>query len=115
MKDTVLSYELVLLFGVFLSSIAQVLLKKEAMIRHISKLSEYLNIKVISAYTIMLFTVFLSVYSYKGIPLYMGPILEATQFVYVMILSKIILNETINLQKIVGIITIMVGILFCSL
>lgn len=45
-----LLYALFMLFGVFISSISQVLLKKAAMEKHGSFLQEYMNPKVIVAY-----------------------------------------------------------------
>ena len=73
-------YPCILLLGVFLSSVSQVMLKKAALRTYETKLREYLNPLVISAYMIFFGTTFLSIYAYKGIPLSMGPVLESTSY-----------------------------------
>ena len=85
MTNTTLLYAGILLVGVFLSAISQVMLKKAAARQYDSKLKEYLNPLVIIAYTIFVGTTLLSVYAYKGIPLSMGPVLEATSYIYITI------------------------------
>ena len=83
MNKTVLIYACVLLLGVFVSAISQVMLKKSAMKQYDSKIKEYMNPLVIIAYIMFVGTTFLSIIAYKGIPLSMGPILEATSYIYV--------------------------------
>ena len=60
MNSRVLSYAALMLIGVFISSIAQVLLKKAAMNRYDSIWREYLNVRVICAYAIF-FAAFLAI------------------------------------------------------
>ena len=83
MDSTVLLYSCVLLLGVFISSISQVMLKKAALKEYDSPIKEYLNPLVVFAYVLFIGTTFLSILAYRGIPLSMGPILEATSYVYV--------------------------------
>ena len=83
MNKTVVIYSCVLLLGVFVSAISQVMLKKSAMKQYESKIKEYMNPLVIIAYIMFVGTTFLSIIAYKGIPLSMGPILEATSYIYV--------------------------------
>lgn len=52
-----------------------------------SKIKEYMNPLVIIAYIMFVGTTFLSIIAYKGIPLSMGPILEATSYIYVTFLE----------------------------
>lgn len=110
-----LSYAAVLLLGVFLSAISQVMLKKAAMRQYSSRLREYLNPLVIIAYTIFVGTTFLSIYAYKGIPLSMGPVLEATSYIYVTIFGVTIFHEKMNLKKLAALALIIAGILVYSL
>ena len=86
-------YPCILLLGVFLSSVSQVMLKKAALRTYETKLREYLNPLVISAYMIFFGTTFLSIYAYKGIPLSMGPVLESTSYLYVTFFSVTIFHE----------------------
>mgnify|MGYP004597599935 CR=1 FL=1 len=115
MDRTMLSYAGLLLLGVFLSAISQVMLKKAALRQYSSKLREYLNPLVIVAYTIFVGTTFLSIYAYKGIPLSMGPVLEATSYIYVTIFGVTIFKEKLNKRKLVGLALIIAGIIIYSL
>ncbi len=109
-----LRYALVLLFGVFISAISQVLLKKEAMKEHASIIKEYLNPRVIIAYTIFFAATLLSIIAYKGIPLSMGPVLEATSYIYIMFFGIKIFGEKINIKKIIALVLIISGIVVYS-
>lgn len=115
MEKPMLFYAGLLLLGVFLSAISQVMLKKAALRQYSSKLREYLNPLVIVAYTIFVGTTFLSIYAYKGIPLSMGPVLEATSYIYVTIFGVTIFKEKLNKRKLVGIALIIAGIITYSL
>ena len=108
-------YAGLLLLGIFLSAISQVMLKKAALRQYSSKLREYLNPLVIVAYTIFVGTTFLSIYAYKGIPLSMGPVLEATSYIYVTIFGVTIFKEKLNKRKLVGLALIIAGIIIYSL
>lgn len=115
MDRTTLLYSAVLLTGVFLSAISQVMLKKAAMRTYASKLKEYLNPLVFFAYVIFVGTTLLSVYAYKGIPLSMGPVLEATGYLYVTIFGALIFEEKLNKKKIGALALILSGIFVYSL
>ena len=108
-------YAGLLLLGVFLSAISQVMLKKAALRQYSSKLREYLNPLVIVAYPIFVGTTFLSIYAYKGIPLSMGPVLEASSYIYVTIFGVTIFKEKLNKRKLVGLALIIAGIIIYSL
>ena len=96
MDKTTLLYSLVLLCGVFISAISQVMLKKSAMKNYDSPIKEYMNPLVIFAYVLFVGTTFLSIIAYRGIPLSMGPVLEATSYIYVTIFGVTIFKEKIN-------------------
>lgn len=115
MERPMLFYAGLLLLGVFLSAISQVMLKKAALRQYSSKLREYLNPLVIVAYTIFVGTTFLSIYAYKGIPLSMGPVLEATSYIYVTVFGVTIFKEKLNKRKLVGLALIIAGIIIYSL
>lgn len=110
MNKTTLIYAAVLLLGVFISAISQVMLKKAALRVYESKLKEYMNPLVIFAYVLFVGTTFLSILAYKGIPLSMGPILEATGYIYVTFFGVKIFKEKLNLKKIVALVFIITGI-----
>lgn len=110
MKRELLLYAGLLLFGVFLSAVSQVMLKKAALKEYSSKIKEYLNPLVILAYVIFVGTTLISVYAYRVVPLSLGPILEATSYIYVTIFGVVFFRETINARKISGLSLIIAGI-----
>lgn len=113
--NNVLLYSGIYIFGVIVSSIAQILLKKSADIKRESKIKEYLNFKTIFAYSIFFGATFCTVFSYKYVPLSMGAILGTTEYVFIAILSYFILKEKINRKKLIGLITIVIGVLIFSI
>lgn len=115
MNKTMLLFSCVLLFGVFISAISQVMLKKAAQKTYDKRIKEYLNPLVIFAYIIFVGTTFLSIIAYRGIPLSLGPILEATSYIYITIFGVKIFGEKVNKQKILALCIIIAGIMIYSL
>ena len=114
MNKPSLIYVFALLFGVFISSLSQVVLKKAAMKDYSSHLKEYLNPQVIIAYTIFFSATLLSIFAYKGIPLSMGPVLESTSYLYVTFWGRTFFHEKITKRKILALLIIICGIVFFS-
>ncbi len=114
LDKTALLYALFLLAGVFISAISQVMLKKAALKKYESKIREYLNPLVIIAYTLFVGTTFLGIIAYKGIPLSMGPVLEATSYIYVTFFGVKIFHEKINKGKIISLVLIVAGIVISA-
>lgn len=114
MNRTVFLYSLILLIGVFISAISQVMLKKAAQKEYKNHLQEYLNPLVIIAYALFVGCTFLSILAYKGIPLSMGPILEATSYFYITFFGVKIFGEKINMKKCIALGLIISGILIYS-
>lgn len=115
MTENSLFYIIIFLSGVFVSAISQVLLKKEAMKEHGSVLKEYLNPRVIIAYGIFFGATLLSILAYKGIPLSLGPVLEATSYIYITFFGVVIFKERMNTRKILAVCLIISGILVFAL
>jgi len=111
MTNEEILYSCILLFGVFISAISQVMLKKSALKKYDSKIKEYLNPLVIFAYVIFVVSTFLSIIAYKVIPLSLGPVLEATSYIYVTIFGVKIFKEKINLKKVTALVLIISGII----
>lgn len=110
-----ISYVCLLLLGTFLASISQVILKKAALRSYGNKLQEYLNPQVVFAYIIFFGTTFLSIFAYRGIPLSMGPVLEATSYIYVTLFGVTIFKEKLNIRRLFALALIIGGILVYSL
>lgn len=105
-----LFYALILVLGVFISSISQILLKKSANKKHGSFINEYLNPIVIVSYSIFIIATFMSIYAYKGIPLSMGAVLDSTGYIFVTVLSALFLKEKPTLKKTIALGLIILGI-----
>ena len=114
MNDKVFFYASFILLGTFISSVAQVLLKKAAIQEHCSMKEEYFNKYVFIAYGIFVLATFLSIYAYKGIPLSMGAVLESTSYLYITIFGTYFFKERITLRKIIALVFIIVGIIIYS-
>ncbi len=108
-------FYLLFLFSVFVSSISQIILKKSADRKHDTRLKEYLNPHVIGAYSFFILSTVLTTLAYRGVPLSLGPVLESTGYVYVAILSVLVLKEKMTRKKLLGNILIIIGILVCAL
>ena len=108
-------YALVLVAGVFISSVSQILLKKSANKKHESFIKEYLNPIVIISYLIFFLATLMSVYAYKGIPLSMGAILDSSGYIFVTVLSAIFLKEKPTLKKVGALVIIIAGIAIYSI
>lgn len=114
MSKTLLLYSCVMLFGTFISAISQVILKKSAGKTYENKIREYMNIPVIAAYSIFVIATFLGIFAYKVVPLSMGPILEATSYIYITFFGVTIFKEKISVRKIISLALIITGIVIYS-
>ena len=110
MSREIIIYASFMLLGVFISSIAQVLLKKAAQKNYDSVIKEYLNAPVIIAYAIFFGATFLSIYAYRVVPLSMGAILEATGYIWVTIFGVTIFKEKLDGMKLSALGLILGGI-----
>ena len=104
-------FYLIIIIGIFASSCSQLLLKKSAIKKHRSLIAEYINWRVIFAYTIFLGSMFVNILGYKnGVQVKDIPILEASGYIFVPILSHLYLKEDIDKRTLLSIIIIIVGI-----
>lgn len=103
------------LLGVFISAVSQVLLKRSATSEHASVVREYLNPLVIFAYALFVGATLLSVLSYQGIPLSMGPVLDATGYLWVTLFGVTIFHERMSARKLLALALIVCGIVVYAL
>lgn len=115
MNQAQLPYVLLYLSSTFLASISQVLLKKAALREHKTLLAEYTDWRVILGYGLFVGCTVLTMLAYKGVPLNVGPVLEATGYLYVTIFGVTIFHEKMNPKKIGALALIIVGILVYAL
>lgn len=105
-----MAYAGIYLLGVFIAAVSQVMLKKAAQKEYESTLREYANPLVISAYVLFVLTTLMTIYAYKVVPLSLGPILEATSYIYVTVFGVTIFHERIGLKKAIALMLIIAGI-----
>ncbi len=103
-------YVAVMLVNVFISSVAQVLLKKSALKKHASLLREYLNPYVVGGYAILFVCTLMKIFAYRELPISLGPVLEATSYVYVTIFGATIFGERVSKKKVAALALIVCGI-----
>lgn len=108
-------FSLIFLFGVFISSLSQIILKKSANTKYSSKIKEYLNPSVIFAYIIFFGATLCSLLAYTVIPLSFGPIFESAGYIFVAVLSRLFLKEKISRKKVLGLSVIIIGIIIYAL
>ena len=102
---------LMFIIGVILASISQILLKISANKHRGSDTfsSQYINLWVISAYTIFFLTTIISVIALRWLTVSIAAILETLAQIFVLVLSFFLLKEPISLRKGIGITVIVVG------
>lgn len=105
----------IFLFGTFISSISQVVLKKSADKEYPNKIREYINVRVIFSYIIFFGATLCSILAYTKIPLSLGPILGSSGYIFVAVLSWLFLKEKITKKKMLGLSIIIIGIIIYSL
>lgn len=110
-----MTYILIFLCSVLISSISQVLLKSSANKEHGNALKEYLNPKVIIAYGMFFLATLITILAYKYVPLSLGGILESSGYIFVAVLSYFFLHEKISKRKMLGLGIILLGILVFNL
>ncbi len=115
MNSSMLPYAGLMLFGVLISSLSQVLLKKAAQKKYSSRVREYLNVRVVTAYAIFFLATLCTVFAYRVIPLSMGPVLESTSYVFVSVFGWLFFGERFGKKKIGALALIIGGIVVYSL
>lgn len=81
------------------SSVSRVVLKISAKQENENKLKKYLNPRVLFSYAIFFGATRLTTIAYRGVPLSLGSVLEATGYVYITILGKLVLKENFTVKS----------------
>ncbi len=102
---------MIMAFGVLISGVSQILLKKAAEQEYSAWIWQYLNARVIVGYGIFVLATLCTVIAYRVIPVSLAPIWDALGQLVVIALSAFVLKEKIRLRKRVGMAVIVVGIL----
>ncbi len=110
MNTTLVLYSIIMLVSVFISAVSQVLLKISANRNHENTVREYANPLVIGAYAMFVLSTLLTVYAYRVVPLSLGPVLEATSYLYVTAFGALIFKEKVTPKKLAALVLIVGGI-----
>ena len=108
-------FMLLMFGGTFFSAVSQILLKQSANKEYQHPIFEYLNWRVVTAYAIFFGVLLSNTYAYTKIPYKYGSVVDTFTYVFVLILSAILLKEKITRGKLLGNLIIIAGILIYSL
>ena len=99
------------LFNVFIAAVAQMLLKKAAIMPHETHIKEYLNPWVIGGYSLMVISLVSNIYVLSnGVLLKELGTIEAASYLFVPALAFVCFKEKINLRKAAAIALILAGV-----
>ena len=104
-----------LFVGTFFTAYSQLLLKQSAEKTYSHPIYEYLNVRVITAYAIFSGVLLLNTWAYTGVDMKYGSIVDTFSYVFVMILSRVVLKEKFSKGRIFGNLLIIAGILIYTL
>ena len=102
---------LIYLITPFISAISQLMLKKAADDPRYTGIQFYINPLVIMAYTLFFGCMVANVIALQTLDLTVASVLEASGFLYVMVLGRWLLKEKITPRKLIGNTLIIVGII----
>ena len=105
----------VAIFSVLLSSLSQVLLKKSSAESKKHWVFEYLNLKVVIAYSIIFICMLLMIYAFTGMYYRYGAVIESLAYLLIMVFSRIFLKEKITKRRVIGNLIIVVGVIIFTL
>ena len=104
-----------MLGGTFFTAVSQILLKQSSNIKYENKIREYLNFRVILSYGMFFLILLLNTWCYTKVEMRYGPVIDTAAYVFVLLLSRLILKEKITKGKILGNLIIITVILIYTL
>lgn len=109
------SYMAIMFAATIFSAMSQILLKQSANRPHKSWIYEYLNWRVVLSYGIFFGVLLVNTYAYTRVDMKYGAVIDAFTYVFVMVLSWVILKEKFSKKKIMGNLIIVAGVLIYTL
>lgn len=104
-----------MIISALITAVSQILLKVSANKKHKNFIFEYLNANVIASYIGYVLVLVINVIIYTEIDYRFGVVINSLSTVFIMVLSKLILKETMTKKKIIGNSMIILGIACFSL
>lgn len=108
-------FYVLMLASATITAFSQIILKKSADKKHKGIIFEYVNPYVLFSYVCYFCVLMLNVFIYTKIDYRFGVVINSMASVLVMVLSKLMLKETITHRRICGNILIILGIVIFSL
>lgn len=105
----------IMLFGVVISALSQIILKKAALKTYDVWWKQYLNGPVVFAYAIFILSSLCSVIALRVLPLSLMPIWNSAAYLFVALFAFLIMKERPGKRKLMGLGIILVGIVIFSL
>lgn len=106
---------IILLASVLVASVSQIILKISANREHETRLKEYLNPLVITAYIMLLGSTVLTMLALRHLPLSHQPLYESASYIFVSVMGFFLLKERFTKKKLLGLALILAGIFIFSL
>lgn len=110
-----LPYLLLMFAGTFFSAVSQILLKQSSGKTYKNVIFEYLNWRVIVAYGISFSVLLLNTYAYTKVDMKYGAVIDTFSYVFVMVLSYLILKEKFTKGQLIGNLIIITGVMVYTL
>lgn len=101
--------------GTLFTAVSQILLKQSADKTYRHPIFEYLNWRVILSYGIFAGVLLLNTYAYTRVDMKYGAVIDTFSYVFVMILSFLILKEKMTKRRLLGNLIIMTGVFIYTL
>lgn len=109
------SYVLIYLISVLIASFSQIMLKKSAKKVYNRKVFEIVNPVVIGAYSLFMLSMLLTTFALRGVDYKYSGVIESVGYIFILVLSILILKEKATKKKIWGNIIIIIGIIIFTL
>ncbi len=103
---------LIFIFSVLIASISQLLLKKGSAKK---EKNLYFNKYTIGGYLLLFTSTLLTVYAYRTLNLSIGMMLESLSYIFVPMLSVVILKEKLSKRILLGMLIIVLGVVLYSI
>lgn len=104
-------YYFIIIVTAFFSAFSQILLNISTRKSHKGKIFEYINPWVITSYGILFVVLMVNTLCMKHMPLKNAHALAASTYLFVLILSRLILKEKITKRKLIGNLILILGII----
>lgn len=105
------SYYMIIVGTAFASAVSQILLNYSNKKKYSKRIYEYVNPYVITSYIILFIVLAFNVYTMRFVGLKEAHAISASTYIFVLLLGRLFLKDKITVNKIIGILLIITGII----